>query len=55
MQFINMILIFAIIMVYGPVSAQTLQDLHNLAKFRLGDGEAYIYPDYKLEFTEKVI
>lgn len=55
MRFINMVLIFAISMAYGPVSAQTLQDLHNLAKYRLGDGEAYIYPDYTLEFTEKVI
>lgn len=55
MRLIGMVLIFAISMVYTPVSAQTMQDLHNIAKSRLGDGEAYIYTDIELEFAEKVI
>lgn len=36
------------------VQAQPFQDLQNLPKARLGNGEAYIYPDYKLEFADKV-
>jgi hypothetical protein len=54
MRFINMVLILAISMVYSPVSAQTLIDLHNLPKDKLGDGEAYIYSDFDLKFSEKV-
>jgi hypothetical protein len=53
-RFINVVLIFVVSMVYTPVLAQTMQDLDNLSKYGLGDGKAYIYPDYEFIFSERV-